>query len=309
MKETRKGINRNAIVYRAGYKFANGMIFRAYDDTKKTRLNKHLYVQCPYCGDVVSLASNSAKKLKSCGCEKMHHKSKYTVEFKKGWIYDGDAGLDSHNHQLVTVHSKWDEADTATFRLCNLKGGTVRWAHSAADEGVDEEFEEMFAKQRLVDLQNAKKTAYSKGLSDIKNVQKLYSKDEAFTFKCLPKEYKGYLLDNTTYAANNGEICHNNKRLWNNEPHLADFQLKIGDLRIFIENNGIIHEEAIHGIKTLLERQDRDRRTAEFCKKHGFAQIVVSYKMIEDRDEKAYRAYLRKAIKDAIKAHKAKSKA
>ena len=108
----------SAILYKNGDRLPGGMIFRAYDDseTMQERGNTHanLFVQCPYCGEVVSVRSNSAKRNQSCGCMMGNHVGKNKPqEFPKGWIYDSDAGRDAHNHPLVNVHSKWDETDKA----------------------------------------------------------------------------------------------------------------------------------------------------------------------------------------------------
>ena len=302
---TRGGASRAAIMFKEGQKLPGGMVFRAYDDANRP----NVFAQCPYCGTVVSISATQAKKNHSCGCMKNTRMAKGTVMFAKGWIFDAAAGRDAHNHPLVTVHSRWDETDVATFRLGNLKSGKVRWAASIADDGVDEMYSEMYMQQARATIEKFELKMINEMLKDIKDRQKLYSCDEAFTYECLSKKYKKCLCDNTVYTADSGVISHNGTRFFNNEPFLADFQLNVDGIRVFIENNGPIHYEDIYGIKTLAERQARDRRVAQFCKDNGFVQIVVDYKMIMDRDEAAYTKFLNDAIKNGVKAQKKANRA
>lgn len=306
----------SAILYKNGDRLPGGMIFRAYDDSEtmqeRGNTNANLFVQCPYCGEIVSVRSNSAKRNQSCGCMMGNHVGKNKPqEFPKGWIYDSDAGRDAHNHPLVNVHSKWDETDKATFRLGNLKSGNTRWGHSAADDYCDETYIELHREQMQATNNALKKRALEEQIRTVHIESKLHSDDEAFTLMCMSKSLKSKLMDNTVYTADGGIICHRNIRYFNNEPCLADFQFDFGDVRLFLENNGIIHEEDVYGPMTLAARQARDKLVADFCAQHGFAHVVISYReaALASRDIKAYRAFLTKTINDAVKAQRAINRA
>jgi hypothetical protein len=301
----RGGVHRNAIAYATGTRFSGGMAFVAHDDSQST---PSMFVQCPYCGDVVSMTNAAAKTRQSCGC----HTTKFgkkTIQFAKGWIYDSDAGTDKNNHPLVNVHSKWNPMDTAVMRLGNLKSGKVRWASSSINTGVDESYRVLFEEQWAEATMYNKRKAINELLAISQEENKLYSPDEAFTFECLTKKMLSCACDNTVYLNDKGEIAHGGNRFVNNEPYRADFQFKMDGFRIYLENDGIGHEQPVHGEEALRERQERDRTVEKFCADNNIGLIRVSYRMIEDRDDVAYKAFLKKAFRNTLKQLKANAKA
>lgn len=321
--EMRKSISDLRLGDRIG---KGGFVFiqrnRERDRIDRDNGRNQLYIDaaCPFCGNVKTYRHSYLKdgKITSCGCmlgKHGHYKhipqriddgygnivyeAGYEMNF--GWVYDGEAGMDTYGNRTVSVHSKWVKDDKAILPIKELDPiqnahGIMmfsRWANSFIDAN------QIDVRTLLIETQNLGNEIIASRTRKYNNSKIISVNGDGYSVsvKAVGDDeqwIKSVLLNNpniakhvknTVYMANSGLFGQTTNTIGDCVAKYADFKTSVQrqgrTLEVYEEFDGVNHPQKI--------MSERDQAVVVGCLEHnkGLLKLATTLRAFKERDEYA----------------------
>lgn len=306
----------------------SGMHFVKRNVERQNEINTgQTYVDaaCPFCGRVKEYRLGDLKngRTTSCSCNKGKHGHFTYVPKRKedscgnitydkgyemnfGWIYDGEAGLDTYGNRMVNVHSKWVETDKAVMPLKELDpvenaDGLMmysRWAKSYIDannvdlsELVTEE--ERKADELAVDFEKNPHKRVPVQFNEKTRIA--HGKDEYWMLDMLSKHTDiATKMRWTAYVINNDVVRKDNQSIKDCDLTYADNTI----VNVIDGKNIEIYEEYDGYCHSMKNPSERDSKVMFECAKNnkGLFRLSTQLNVFKERNKEAVLAIRKYAI-------------